>query len=94
MLMELLSVVLSGAMAHAAEFEAKRDQVQALARFEATFANALTGMVLLDLHGRILESNPAIQKLLGYTHEELAGKRLRASCPRPTAARRARRTSG
>src|SRR5919108_3289891 len=42
--MELLSVILSGAMAHAAEFEAKRDQVEALARFEATFANALTGM--------------------------------------------------
>ena len=37
-MMELLSVVLSGAMAHAAEFEAKRDQVEALARFEATFA--------------------------------------------------------
>ena len=74
--MELLSVVLSGAMAHAAEFEAKRDQVRALARFEATFANALTGMVLLDLDGRILDSNPAIQRLLGYRHEEIAGCRL------------------
>jgi diguanylate cyclase (GGDEF)-like protein/PAS domain S-box-containing protein len=75
-MMELLSVVLSGAMAHAAEFEAKRDQVQALARFEATFANALTGMVLMDLEGRILDSNPAIQRLLGYTHDELEGNRL------------------
>ncbi|HET6866771.1 MAG TPA: EAL domain-containing protein [Solirubrobacteraceae bacterium] len=74
--MELLSVILSGAMAHAAEFEAKRDQVQALARFEATFANALTGMVLLDLDGRILDSNPAIQRLLGYGQEEIAGHRL------------------
>jgi diguanylate cyclase (GGDEF)-like protein/PAS domain S-box-containing protein len=75
-MMELLSVVLSSAMAHAAEFEAKRDQVQALARFEATFANALTGMVLLDLEGRILDSNPAIQRLLGRTGEELSGVRL------------------
>jgi diguanylate cyclase (GGDEF)-like protein/PAS domain S-box-containing protein len=74
--MELLSVILSGAMAHAAEFEAKRDQVQALARFEATFANALTGMVLLDLDGAILDSNPAIQRLLGYGHEEIAGHPL------------------
>ncbi len=74
--MELLSVILSAAMAHAAEFEAKRDQVQALARFEATFANALTGMVLLDLDGRILDSNPAMQRLLGYGHEEIAGHRL------------------
>jgi diguanylate cyclase (GGDEF)-like protein/PAS domain S-box-containing protein len=79
--MELLSVVLSGAMAHAAEFEAKRDQVQALARFEATFANALTGMVLLDLDGRILDSNPAIQRLLGYKHEEIAGCRLSKFVP-------------
>jgi PAS domain S-box-containing protein len=72
-MMELLSVVLSGAMAHAAEFEAKRDQVQALARFEATFANALTGMVLLDHEGTILDSNPAIQTLLGFAREELVG---------------------
>src|SRR5512142_3226670 len=62
-------------MAHAAEFEAKRDQVDALARFEATFASALTGMLLLDLDGRIMESNPAIQKLLGYGHSELEGRR-------------------
>ncbi|MBV9607909.1 MAG: EAL domain-containing protein, partial [Solirubrobacterales bacterium] len=74
--MELLSVILSAAMAHAAEFEAKRDQVQALARFEATFANALTGMVLLDLDGRVLDTNPAMQRLLGYTHEEIADNRL------------------
>jgi GAF domain-containing protein len=69
--MELLSVVLSAAMAHAAEFEAKRDQVEALARFEATFAGAPTGMLLIDLDGRILDSNPAIQELLGYGADEL-----------------------
>jgi diguanylate cyclase (GGDEF)-like protein/PAS domain S-box-containing protein len=73
--MELLSVVLSAAMAHAAEFEAKRDQVQALARFEATFAGALTGMLLMDLDGKIIDSNPAIQKLLGHSHGELEGHR-------------------
>ena len=75
-MMELLSVVLSSAMAHAAEFEAKRDQVEALARFEATFANALTGMVLLDLEGHIIDSNPAIQRLLGRGHDELIAHRL------------------
>jgi diguanylate cyclase (GGDEF)-like protein/PAS domain S-box-containing protein len=74
-MMELLSVVLSAAMAHAAEFEAKRDQVDALARFEATFAGALTGMLLQDLDGRIIDSNPAIEKLLGYRHGELDGCR-------------------
>ena len=73
-MMELLSVVLSAAMAHAEEFEAKRDQVAALARFEATFAGALTGMLLMDLDGRIMDSNPAIQKLLGQTAGELEGQ--------------------
>jgi diguanylate cyclase (GGDEF)-like protein/PAS domain S-box-containing protein len=74
-LMELLSVILSAAMAHAAEFEAKRDQVQALARFEATFAGAVTGMLLMDLDGRIIDSNRAIQQLFGLGHEELEGRR-------------------
>ncbi len=74
-MMELLSVVLSAAMAHAAEFEAKRDQVEALARFEATFAGALTGMMLLDLEGRIIDSNRALQELLGQGPNELAGRR-------------------
>jgi diguanylate cyclase (GGDEF)-like protein/PAS domain S-box-containing protein len=72
---ELLSVVLSAALAHAAEFEAKRDQVDALARFEATFAGALTGMLLMDLDGCILDSNPAIEELLGYRGDELLGRR-------------------
>jgi diguanylate cyclase (GGDEF)-like protein/PAS domain S-box-containing protein len=74
-LMELLSVLLSAAMAHASEFEAKRDQVLALARFEATFAGALIGMLLLDLDGRIMDSNRAMQHLLGLSHEELEGRR-------------------
>jgi diguanylate cyclase (GGDEF)-like protein/PAS domain S-box-containing protein len=75
-MMELLSVVLSAAMAHAAEFEAKRDQVEALARFEATFANALTGMVLMDLEGSVIDSNPAIRHLLGHAAGELEGRPL------------------
>jgi diguanylate cyclase (GGDEF)-like protein/PAS domain S-box-containing protein len=75
-LMELLSVILSAAMAHAAEFEAKRDQVDALARFEATFAGAIIGMLLMSLDGEILDSNPAIQKLLGMNGAELEGQPL------------------
>jgi diguanylate cyclase (GGDEF)-like protein/PAS domain S-box-containing protein len=74
--MELLSVVLSAAMAHAAEYEAKREQVDALARFEATFAGALTGMLLIDPEGRIVDSNPAMHELLGYGREELEGRRV------------------
>jgi diguanylate cyclase (GGDEF)-like protein/PAS domain S-box-containing protein len=73
-MMELLSVVLSAAMAHAAEFEAKREQIEALARFEATFAGALTGMLLTDLEGKIVDSNHAIHELLGYGSDELQGR--------------------
>ncbi len=74
--MELLSVVLSASMAHAAAFEAKREQVEALARFEATFASALTGMVLIDLKGGILDANRAVHELLGLGENELDGRRL------------------
>src|SRR5918996_3677912 len=75
-MMELLSVVLSAAMAHAAEVEAKRDQIEALARFEATFANSPTAIVLLDSDGGVVEANPATQELLGRDAGELRGGRL------------------
>jgi diguanylate cyclase (GGDEF)-like protein/PAS domain S-box-containing protein len=74
--LELLAVVLAAAVSRAAEFEAKREQVEALARFEATFAGALTGMVMSDLDGRILDANPAFLELLGYDAAELAGRNM------------------
>ena len=75
-MMELLSVVLSAAMAHAAEVEAKRDQIEALARFEATFAHSPTAIVLMDTDGCVVEANPATQELLGRDADELRGRRL------------------
>jgi diguanylate cyclase (GGDEF)-like protein/PAS domain S-box-containing protein len=69
--LELLSVVLSAAMSHAAEFEAKRDQVEALALFEAVYQGAPIGVALLSTDGRVIESNPALEEMLGYTSEEL-----------------------
>jgi diguanylate cyclase (GGDEF)-like protein/PAS domain S-box-containing protein len=75
-MMELLSVVLSAAMAHAAEVEAKRDQIEALARFEATFAHSPTAMALMDTDGCVVEANPATQELLGRDAGELRGRRL------------------
>jgi PAS domain S-box-containing protein len=44
------------------------------ARLQAIFDNAAVGIALLDLEGRVVESNPGLQKMLGYTAEELAGK--------------------
>ncbi len=41
------------------------------ARFRAIFEHAALGVALVDGTGRVLESNPAIETLLGYSAEEL-----------------------
>jgi two-component system cell cycle sensor histidine kinase/response regulator CckA len=43
-------------------------------RFRAIFDAAAIGIALIDLTGRIAESNPALQHLLGYDATELRGK--------------------
>lgn len=43
-------------------------------RFRAVFDGAAIGIVLVDTMGRIIESNPAFQSMLGYSGEELRGK--------------------
>jgi diguanylate cyclase (GGDEF)-like protein/PAS domain S-box-containing protein len=65
--LELLGGVLGSAISRAAEFEA-------LTRFEATFAGAITGMALMGADSTIVESNAALQSLLGYEAEELRGR--------------------
>jgi PAS domain S-box-containing protein len=44
------------------------------ARLRAIFDNAAVGIVLVDLKGHVIESNPGLQKMLGYTSEELEGR--------------------
>jgi PAS domain S-box-containing protein len=41
------------------------------ARFRTTFSEAPIGISLMDLNGRLLESNRVFQEMLGYTSEEL-----------------------
>src|SRR5207302_11424642 len=43
-------------------------------RFRAMFESAAIGTSVLDLDGRIVTSNRAIEQMLGYTKEELATK--------------------
>ncbi len=43
------------------------------ARFRAIFAGAAIGIVLVNVEGRPIEANPAIERMLGYTREELRG---------------------
>ena len=42
------------------------------ARFRAIFKDAAIGIALVDMHGHPVESNPAFQKMLGYSKLELA----------------------
>jgi diguanylate cyclase (GGDEF)-like protein/PAS domain S-box-containing protein len=69
--MEMLSVVLSAAVSHAAEFEARLAQAEALARFRTLFEGASIGIVLLGADGRAVEANPAVEAMLGYTAAQL-----------------------
>jgi PAS domain S-box-containing protein len=42
------------------------------ARFRAIFENAAIGIALVDVNGHPVESNPALQKMLGYNKFEMA----------------------
>jgi PAS domain S-box-containing protein len=46
------------------------------ARFRAIFEDAAIGIAVLDLEGRIVQSNDALQQLLGYDGEALRGRRV------------------
>jgi PAS domain S-box-containing protein len=68
---ELLSVVLSAAMSHASEFEAKRAQVKALERLRVIFEGTSMGITRVDTKGSVLEANPAFEEMIGYSTAEL-----------------------
>jgi diguanylate cyclase (GGDEF)-like protein/PAS domain S-box-containing protein len=68
--LELLAGVLSEGVSRAAEFEAKRRQVDALARFEAIYHGALTGVMVLSDDGQIADANPAMCAMLGLGNSE------------------------
>jgi two-component system cell cycle sensor histidine kinase/response regulator CckA len=72
--LELLGVVLSSALTTAAEFEAKRKQVEALTRFEVVWKNAPIGIQIVDLDRRIIAANPAMLAMYGHTAAELGSR--------------------
>jgi len=43
------------------------------ARFRAIFTRASVGIALIDRNGHTIESNPALQRMLGYSSNELRG---------------------
>jgi PAS domain S-box-containing protein len=71
---ELLGVVLSSAVSHAQELEAKNQRVDALDRVETIFENAPIGMGMLGLDGRFIATNEAMRSITGFSAEELGKK--------------------
>ena len=69
--LELLAVVLSSAVSAAAEREARREQVEALARFETIFESAPIGIGLLTPEGRLRHTNAVMRDITGRSAEEL-----------------------
>jgi GAF domain-containing protein len=85
--LEILSVVLSAAVARVAEFEARRGQAEALARFRTLFQGISIGILRLDRDGRVVEANPAHERMLGYTAAELPAWETRMPTWRSSSAR-------
>ena len=55
-----------------AEYEVRLERLhKSEAKFQAVFNRAGIGIALVNAQGRIVESNPAFQKLLGYNQEEM-----------------------
>ena len=50
------------------------------ARFRAVFEDAALGIAALDLEGRVLAANPALEQLLGRPRDELLGRPLADDC--------------
>ena len=63
-------------MSAAAEREARREQIQALARFETIFECAPIGIGLVSFGGRLRNTNAAMREISGRSAEELARRNL------------------
>src|SRR6266849_1982607 len=62
------------------QYPAARDYERDL-RFRAMFEGAAIGIGICQLDGRILEANPALSEMLGYSPQELAGTNARELYP-------------
>jgi diguanylate cyclase (GGDEF)-like protein/PAS domain S-box-containing protein len=74
--LELIAVMLGAAISRAAEFNAKREQLDTLARFQVTYSSALVGMMMLGPEGTIFDANPAMHKLVAAADGDLEGRSI------------------
>ncbi|SDM66306.1 putative bifunctional diguanylate cyclase/phosphodiesterase [Allokutzneria albata] len=59
-----------------AKQEAERHLRASEARFREVFTSSGVGIALTDFDGRIVQANPALTEILGYSQQELAGLNL------------------
>jgi PAS domain S-box-containing protein len=69
--LRLVGVVVAGVLASRAELDAQRATAEADARFSTIFDGAAIGITRVDREGR-LQANSALQRMLGYSADELA----------------------
>jgi PAS domain S-box-containing protein len=74
--LELISGLVAAAISQAGEADARQSQVEALGRFRTLFESAPIGIVRVDCNGH-LEANRAMERMLGYSAEELASTSFR-----------------
>ena len=74
--LEMLSVVLTSAVARASESEARRAQAEAVKRFRTLFDGASLGILRLEFSGTTVDANPAMEAMLGLSHSQLVGRRF------------------
>jgi diguanylate cyclase (GGDEF)-like protein/PAS domain S-box-containing protein len=55
---------------------ADRERKEAETQFHTLFRNAAIGVALADSRGRILDTNPTLQRILGYSASELHGSQF------------------
>jgi diguanylate cyclase (GGDEF)-like protein/PAS domain S-box-containing protein len=73
-ILEMLSVVLSAAVARAAQLEARQEEAKALTRFRTLFEGASIGIVRMSREGAIVEVNPALERMLETDTALLVGR--------------------
>jgi PAS domain S-box-containing protein len=74
-----------GELSNLSENEANgvEPQRQAVALLRAVVETAVDGILTIDASGRIVTANPAIQRIFGYSPEELIGKNVKMLMPSP-----------
>lgn len=58
------------------KYELSRRALENEARFKSAFSNAPIGMVIVSLEHIILDANPSFCKMLGYSKDEVEGKKF------------------